>query len=210
MLRLFERAIVRACLPVQYSAGFNPKAKVSMPLPRPVGLAGREEWLLLELSEPLEPAEVCSRLEGVMPGDIRLAGCWRREGRESWQAQEALIEVTLEGAAVSGLAERIEQVSQASSAVIHRDMGPDKPGKTLDVRAFIVGMELEGDRLRMRLGYRDGATVRPSEVLVLLGLPAQPYSSLATRISITWGPRNLSDGHLVTDQSRLQEESRNR
>lgn len=209
-LRLFERAAVRGSLPLQYSAGFNPNPKLSMPLPRPVGLAGLEEWLLLQLSEPLDPAEVCARLGASLPHGIVLRGCWRSQGRESWQAQEALVEVPLDDVPTGDLAGRIEQVLQAPSAVLHRNMGPNKPGKMLDVRTFIASLALEGNRLQMRLRYLSGATVRPSEVLELLDVPVQPYSSLATRVSIVWGPRDLSDGHLCTSHSRLPEESRNK
>jgi len=208
-LRLFERAAVRGGLPLQYSAGFNPNPKLSMPLPRPVGMAGLEEWLLVQLTQPLAPADVCARLDGALPEGIRIRGGWRSQGRESWQAQEALCEVPLEPAVLETLAERIEQLLRAPSAVLQRDMGPNKRGKSLDARRFIAALELRDGRLRMRLRYLSGATVRPGEVLELLGLPAQPYSSFVTRVAITWGPRDLSDGHLVAKPSRLPEESRN-
>lgn len=202
-LRMFERAAVRGGPPLHYSTGFNPNPKLSMPLPRPVGLAGLQEWLLVQLQQPLEPSEVCARLEANVPGEVRIRGCWRSPGRESWQASEALIEVPLGDASIEALDQRIEQVLGASSTVLHRDMGPKKPGKSLDARAFITALERRGDRLYMRLRYLNGATVRPGEVLELLGLPAQPYSSLAIRASIVWGPRDLADGFIPASHSHL-------
>jgi hypothetical protein len=50
MLRVFQRACVRAGLKIQYSQGFNPRPKISLPLPRPVGVASDDELLCLRVS----------------------------------------------------------------------------------------------------------------------------------------------------------------
>lgn len=207
-LRLFERAAVRGGLPLKYSMGFNPNPRLSMPLPRTVGMAGRQEWLLVQLTEPLEPADLCRRLAAALPREIRVRQCWRCPGNESWQAHEAVYDVPLGGAAIADLPDRIQRLLAADSAVLHRDMGPAKRGKSVDARPFIAALEVSGGRLQMRLGFVQGATVRPSEVLELLGLPAQPYASRVTRTSIAWGPRNLIDGHVPADPSQPVEESR--
>ena len=54
-LRLFARAATRAEVPLRYSGGFNPHPRVTIPVPRPVGVASDVERLVLELTEPLEP-----------------------------------------------------------------------------------------------------------------------------------------------------------
>ncbi|GAF87148.1 unnamed protein product, partial [marine sediment metagenome] len=41
MLRLFARSLARAALPVRFSEGFNPHPRLSIPLPRPVGVASQ-------------------------------------------------------------------------------------------------------------------------------------------------------------------------
>ncbi len=207
-LRMFQRAAVRGSLPLQYSAGFNPNPKLSLPLPRPVGLGGLEEWLLVQLREPLDPADVRRRLEASVSRGISIRGCWRCRTSESWQTLETLIELPLEGVSIATLDARIEQLRDAASAVIRRDMGPKKPPRSLDAKPFIVAVERHGDRLQMRLRYQSGSTVRPSEVLELVGLPAQPNASLATRVSITWAPRDILDGYPSDTHSRLPEESR--
>ena len=53
-VRLLERACVRAGLRLRYSEGFNPHPKLSLPLPRPVGVESDEELLCLWVEqEPL-------------------------------------------------------------------------------------------------------------------------------------------------------------
>jgi radical SAM-linked protein len=200
-MRMFERAATRAGLPLRYSEGFNPNPKLMLPLPRPVGVAGLEEWMLLQLREPIEPADVCGKLAGFVPEGVLLAGCWWAPGSASWQAQDALYEVPLEGDLAASLPEHIARVMAATSGVLTRRMGPGKPAKSVNARRFVRGLNLHEQRLAMRVGFESGATARPSEVLELLGLAAQPYASRVTRVSITWGPRDLSDKPVLTSQS---------
>jgi hypothetical protein len=46
-LRVLQRACVRAGINLQYSRGFNPRPKMSLPLPRPVGVESDDELLTL-------------------------------------------------------------------------------------------------------------------------------------------------------------------
>jgi len=49
MLRVFERSCIRAGVDFQYSRGFNPRARLSLPLPKSVGVEGHEELLCLRV-----------------------------------------------------------------------------------------------------------------------------------------------------------------
>ena len=51
MLRLLQRACVRAGINVRYSQGFNPRPKLSLPLPRPVGVESDDEVLSLQVDK---------------------------------------------------------------------------------------------------------------------------------------------------------------
>lgn len=48
-LRVFQRACVRAGIKIQYSQGFNPHPKLSLPLPRSVGVESDDELLCLRV-----------------------------------------------------------------------------------------------------------------------------------------------------------------
>ncbi len=48
-VKLFQRACVRAGMQLQYSQGYNPRPKMSLPLPRAVGVEPDEELLCLRL-----------------------------------------------------------------------------------------------------------------------------------------------------------------
>ena len=48
-LSLFQRACVRAGIDLCYSQGFNPRPKLSLPLPRPVGVESDDELLAVRV-----------------------------------------------------------------------------------------------------------------------------------------------------------------
>jgi hypothetical protein len=49
MIKLFEKAIRRAALPVALSQGFNPRPKMSIALPLPVGVSSDGEYMELRI-----------------------------------------------------------------------------------------------------------------------------------------------------------------
>ncbi len=56
-LRLFQRACVRAGINIRYSQGFNPRPKLSLPLPRPVGIESDDELLCLKVNKGIRAQE---------------------------------------------------------------------------------------------------------------------------------------------------------
>jgi radical SAM-linked protein len=65
--RAFERAVVRARVPMAYSSGFNPHMRISYAGASPTGAASEAEYLELGLSRVSEPAEVLAALDEALP-----------------------------------------------------------------------------------------------------------------------------------------------
>lgn len=72
MHRAWERAIRRARLPLAYTQGFNPQARLQFAAALPVGFTGQAEQADVYLDEALEPAEFLARLTAALPPGIRL------------------------------------------------------------------------------------------------------------------------------------------
>ena len=85
MHRAWERAIRRAGLPLAYTQGFNPQARLQSAAALPVGFTGQGEVADVFLNEALEPAEFLSRLTAALPPGIRplRAEPWRAKSRRS-------------------------------------------------------------------------------------------------------------------------------
>jgi radical SAM-linked protein len=65
--RAFERAIVRARIPMAYSSGFNPHPRISYAGASPTGAASEAEYLEIALSEVADPGEIATVLDEALP-----------------------------------------------------------------------------------------------------------------------------------------------
>ena len=72
LIKLFEKAIRRATLPVALSQGFNPRPKMSIALPLPVGVSSDGEFMELELAEQMDHKELCNRFNRQLPTDMKI------------------------------------------------------------------------------------------------------------------------------------------
>ncbi|NMD42933.1 MAG: DUF2344 domain-containing protein [Firmicutes bacterium] len=74
LLRLFQRAMRRAGLPLAYTRGYSPRLKLSLAAPLPVGVTASKEYGEVSLAEPVSPASFCRHLEKQLPKGILLTG----------------------------------------------------------------------------------------------------------------------------------------
>ncbi len=65
--RAFERALVRARIPMAYSSGFNPHPRISYAGASPTGAASEAEYLEIGLASELDPATVQDLLDSSLP-----------------------------------------------------------------------------------------------------------------------------------------------
>ena len=72
ILRVFERAIKRAKIPVAYTQGFNPRQKLVFGLPMSIGLTSESEFADIELSEIMEPREFIAQLNKGLPEGLKV------------------------------------------------------------------------------------------------------------------------------------------
>jgi radical SAM-linked protein len=65
--RALERGLRRAEVPMAYSSGFNPHQRVSYINPAPTGALSQAEYVVLSLSQAVDPDLVRQRLGAAMP-----------------------------------------------------------------------------------------------------------------------------------------------
>lgn len=72
LIRAFERAARRAGLPIAFTRGFNPHAKLSFAAPLAVGTVGEAEFADIELDRDIPAGVVAKSLAAAMPDGLRL------------------------------------------------------------------------------------------------------------------------------------------
>ena len=178
-VRLLARAAARAHVNLKYSQGFNPKCKLSLPLPRPVGVASDCEPLLIELAEPAS-RDWADALAGQLPDYVRLRCVEPVATGRHLRVSAAHYEMDLSKDDCPVVRNRLEELNRADTWPVPRRVKGPRRGKdaSFDVKEHIDRLELHGQVLRFALPVRNGPGGRCADVARLLGM-APPDSDAA-------------------------------
>ena len=166
LMRLCERALRRAHLPVAMSQGFNPRPRISLPASLGVGISGRNEVLDFELDEWVRPDEVRRRLAAQLPDGIELKSLQTPPSKPDRRPTQHSYSIPLlEDHPVTE--ESVRELLAAERLLVHRRR--EGRVKTLDIRPFIERIRCEDGEIRLLLRVTEQGTARPEEVLEALG-----------------------------------------
>lgn len=185
-LRLFIRALARARVPVRHSEGFNPRPRVSITLPRPLGVASICEMLVLELASEEDPVEVLTRLAAKMPEGIELLEAERLAEQDRRLPIEVQYAIRLEPQLCRGAAAAASEFMAKQSVVVDR-VNPARAGpKKVDIRLFVLSIGVDDGELLWTQAMTPEGTARVGEVLDSLGLPSGDLLHRVVRKAISY------------------------
>lgn len=173
--RAWERLFRRARLPLAYSSGFHPQARLNLACALPLGFTSQCELLDAWLESP-QPLEVIysAVAQAAPPGIeiIHLEEITERLPALQTQVNAADFTVTLLDT-VQNLAEALEGLLNSPS------LPRVRRNKNYDLRPLIEECtlltltETGQQRFHLRLSAREAATGRPEEVLAVLNIPLE-------------------------------------
>jgi radical SAM-linked protein len=139
--RAFERAVVRAGVPIAYSQGFTPHPKISYASAAPTGVASEAEYLELALSARVEPEELRAALDAALsPGLDVLEAVEAGTGGLAERIDASLWRVELPGVASDTLGRAVSAFLAATEVPVSR---LTKQGRrTQDARGPVVRAEV--------------------------------------------------------------------
>lgn len=76
MMRVLERAIRRAEIPIVYSQGFNPRMKISYSPAIKVGQTSNDLYAILRIDGNIKPFEVQERLNKELPVGMKVISAY--------------------------------------------------------------------------------------------------------------------------------------
>lgn len=178
LLRAFERALRRAALPVAYTEGFNPRAKLTFASALGVGTTGVAEMVVIGFTADVDPADALDAMNAVLPPGVRLltaepvpAGTHARAIITPMDRADMVADFVLEPAL-----ER-EAIENAVAAITGGDLVVTRlhtgRSQTLDLGSLLHGIQVTSyDDGRLRLSYTtsisNNGSVRPSDLALLL------------------------------------------
>jgi len=201
-LKLFQRACVRAGLAIRYSEGFNPRPKLSLPLPRPVGVESDEELLCLRVAREPLPEDVAADERRDTNDESRIKEALSRQLPEGCE----LISVSVAGAGVSfaprsatyvfcvqpeyvteELEATIERLLSSEHLPIRRPLDEERTKfKNVDVKGYLKSIKLDDRSIIVECAVSPAGSVRVEEILTLLGLDEGKLAAPVRRTSVRW------------------------
>ncbi len=176
LVKLWERLLRRAGIPLAYSHGFTPHPKIIVASPLPVGFEGLEEVMEVVLTSPLSPEEFLVKVQPNLPPGLRIIRVEVADRNslslpQKVRASEYLV-LLPDCTDKEGLARAVEELLGQESIPFRREKG----GKIreFDLRPLIKGLKVmesnePGCALWMLLETSPSATARPEDVLKVLG-----------------------------------------
>jgi radical SAM-linked protein len=167
LLRTLERLFRRARLKLAMTQGFHARPRMMFPSALSVGIAADDEVMELELDQTYEAEEVLQRLRqaAVVGLEFRSVQVLNPDERKG-QVKSVVYEFPVPAQRSDDVLQRIEQFLAQSEWPVNR------PRRELpvDIRRDVLRLELNDDALRMTLAMSRDASVRPRDVLEVLGL----------------------------------------
>ncbi|MCL2463205.1 MAG: TIGR03936 family radical SAM-associated protein [Defluviitaleaceae bacterium] len=166
LLRIFQRAIRRCGLPVNFSEGFNPHLRVSFALPLTLGMDGLREYTIFEMGEEVPPDEIRGRLGAVLPAGMAISGVRYMAPEEKSPAAllcAADYELRFGDDSLQikiGEAARILMESVTTEV----EKKTEKGSKTVDIRPDIFEMTASGNTVKMKIAAGSVRSLKPELV----------------------------------------------
>jgi len=179
---------------VLYSEGFNPRPKLSLPLPRSVGIEVDDDLLCLRI-EKNTGAEECdlgtlikTGLSEQLPDGFELLTVRTAKAKASVQpCQATYLLAVREEYLGEKLKSRIERLLASENLNLQRRTSPENSRfKNIDARPFLKSIELDDAGIAVECKISSAGSIRVDEILELLELDYNMLSAPIRRTRVQW------------------------
>ncbi len=181
---MFKRAFARAELPLRHSEGFNPHPRISVVLPRPVGVASEDELLVVELeSADADAAQIEARLCPQLPPGAHFLSVMPLNDRDRMVVVAATHRVPFAPRDRERVATAARKFDASQSWKVERTHGKRGP-RSVDIRGFVTDVAVHDDCTTWRQDVSQDGTARVDEMLDALSLPARDHLHRVVRTRV--------------------------
>lgn len=188
MLRVFQRACVRGGIRVCHSEGFNPRPKLSLPLPRPVGVESDDELLCLRVPGEINESQIKSGLAAQLPEGCELLSVEIAKAGTPFQPHSVTYVMPVRQEYLDERMQKTtERLLESKSLTVRRKT--DAKGlriKNVDVRGFLKSIKLEDHGIMVECRISPAGSIRVDEILELLELDEAKLSGPIRRTNVQW------------------------
>ena len=167
LMRTFERMLRRAALPFRSTEGFHPTPRMVFALSLPLGVAGLDEVVEVELNEEIPPEDVLERLRPQTPAGITFLSARRIAPNATALPRRAVYRLPVPPEEAGALAERCAALMAEAECWVNR--AKPQP-RRINIRPYVRGLRAGPDYLEMDLWVTPTGSARADELVGVLGL----------------------------------------
>ncbi|OHB42951.1 MAG: hypothetical protein A2069_06885, partial [Planctomycetes bacterium GWB2_41_19] len=162
LMKVFERAIRRANIPIAMSKGFNPHPRLSLLLALSVGIAGKDEVLEIELLQSVPSESLVESLGRQLPKEIQILSVEAIPLASKSPVRDVTYEIIFKETGFLKTL-KISEFLQQSAIVVNRTK--DGYQKPFDIRPSIQEITVRPNGLILSIKMISEGMARPEEVL---------------------------------------------
>ena len=190
---MLQRALVRQEVPLRYSEGFNPRPRLSLPLPRSVGVGSDDEVLcaLVDLGDDYDIEAIREGLCRQLPDQCVVSEVSVCQKKVTLQPRSAVYEFSLKPSAFTeNFRAGFQTLSNAAGGkmpiIVNRQSGKRKSPRQVDVSPYVDSVKIEEKKLIVNCLITQGGSIRIDEIMQQLCISAKDLSSPVKRASVEW------------------------
>ncbi len=171
---VFDRAVRRAQLPVAYTEGFHPRAKITFAQPLPVGTAGIGELCAIDLVERPPTQQLAKHLSRELPGGLDLVSVQilprtKRSPFADLARADYLLVIAADEVDLNELRQAVDSFTAAEIITVERET--KRHTRQINIRPGTHELSLKTDgtpHIQMSLSLRPDDLVKPVELVEVL------------------------------------------
>jgi len=185
---------------LSYSQGFNPRPRLSLPLPRSVGVETEDDLLCLRLAAcravdgrsesptaSFDAEQFKARLSAQLPDGCDLLTVTVAEAKASFQPRLATYVLTVRPQYLGPRLEAaIKRLLASESLNLQRRLNAQGSVRSVDVRPFLKSIDLHDGVVVVECKVSSAGSIRVEEILKLLQLDTEMLAAPIRRTSIQW------------------------
>jgi len=191
-LKMFQRVLIRASVPLTFSMGFNPHPRLSVPFPRSVGTQSVRDRVcaIVEFPENDSGDNWLSSIQEQLPADCSVLEVQSIAGKCSFHPHCVRYIFRLKSLFDKPSQEHLnrcrKQVDEKKPIEIQRYWAKKRRHKQFDLSPYLERLNFSNNQIEVVCGISQSGTVRVDELMQWLNIVPEQFAEPVCRTEIKW------------------------
>ncbi|MCF7973679.1 MAG: TIGR03936 family radical SAM-associated protein [Phycisphaerae bacterium] len=191
LMRVAQRVCVRSGVDLVYSEGFNPHPRLSMPLPKSVGLVSDGDVVVMRVQKtdsPNQAWDIAETLRGQWPEGIEVRSVFLLDAGYTLYPHQAAYAMGLPNQEILETvhAKVDEFLAQTNLMITRHNWKKKYKTKQLDIRSYIDAIIKTTEGIVVTCRIREDGAIRVEEMLEALGVTSEDLEGPIQRTRLVW------------------------